>query len=177
MPAMRVRRGAEMQNTLIEIATQYKADAEALANLDLPDEVVADTLTGMAGGLQEKATNVAAVALSLEGVAEQIKAAEERMSLRRKALENRARKLRTYLLTCMQLAEVKKIETPELRISVRKGPPSVVVDDAADVPAQYWRIPDPPPAAIDKDAIKTAIRAGEAVPGVHLEQSERIHID
>jgi len=163
--------------SLIEIASRYAADAERLLDTDLPDEAIADTLTGMEGALQEKAANVAAVALTLDGFAAQIKAAEERMALRRKALENRARNLRSYLLTCMQVAGVGKIETPELRLAVRKNPPAVVVDDPAAVPAQYWRIPDPPPAEVDKAAIKTAIRAGETVPGAHLEQTERIHID
>ena len=164
-------------NTLIEIASQYKADAEALMDLDLPDEVVADTLTGMAGALEAKSVNVAAVVLSLDGFAEQIKAAEERMAQRRKAIENRAKNLRTYLLKCMQLANVPKIQTPELRLSIRKNPPSVVVDEPTEVPAKFWRFPEPPPPSIDKDSIKAAIKAGEEVPGAHVEQNERIHID
>lgn len=163
--------------TLIEIASKYRADADTLLDTDLPDEVVVDTLNGMDGELVEKAANVAAVVLSLDGFAEKIKEAEQRMAQRRKALENRAKNLRGYLLVCMQKAERPKIETPELRLSVRKNPAAVVVTDAAKVPARFWRIPDPPPPEIDKAAIKQAIKDGAAVPGVHLEQGERLHID
>jgi hypothetical protein len=166
--------------TLIEIASKYAADADALMDTSLPDDVVADTLVGMAGELEEKASNVAAVILSLDGFADQIHHREKQLELRRKAIENRAKNLRSYLLMCMQRANVHKIETPEMRLSVRKNPPALVIDDPKLIPAKYWRIPDPPPPEVDKAAIKQAIRDGHPIEGAHLEHSEdseRIQID
>ena len=80
---------------LYELAGEYRAAAEQLADLDLPPEVVADTLEGLAGDLEQKATNVALFARNLEATAAAIKQAEADMAARRKAIENRAASIRT----------------------------------------------------------------------------------
>jgi hypothetical protein len=45
------------------------------------------------------------------------------------------------------------------------SPPSVVITDAAALPARFLRQPPPEP---DKEAIRTAIASGETVPGALL---------
>ena len=98
------------------------------------------------------------------------------MAARRKALERRVQSLKDYLLHAMQSTGIKKIEGPYLRIGVRDNPESVEVFDAAQVPAEFMRQPDPPPAAPDKAAIKAAIKAGAEVPGAKLARSQRLDI-
>ena len=55
------------------IVDEYRAAATQLADLDLPPEVVADTLESLAGDLEVKAQNVAHMVRALEADATAIK--------------------------------------------------------------------------------------------------------
>jgi len=163
---------------LYELAREYRTQAEALSDLDLPAEVIADTMEGMAGDLEVKSNAVAFVVRNLESTADAIKEAEGKMAARRKAIENRAAHLKRYLLDSMQYAGVQKLSGPYFTIAVRENPAAVVVDAADLIPAEFMRWPDPvpPPPTVDKAAIKAAIQAGQDVPGVHLERGVRLEI-
>lgn len=162
--------------TLFEVAHEYRDMADRLADLDLDEQTIADTLEAEGGALVEKGTNVAFVVRNLEASAEAIKAAEQQMAARRKAIEARSKRLRQYLLDAMQLAGVSKIESPHFVLSVRANPPSVNVFDADQVPADFMRQPDPPPAEPDKKRIADALKAGQDVPGCSLQHGHRLDI-
>lgn len=162
--------------TLYTLALDFRAAAETLADLDMPPEVVADTLESLGGDLEVKAQNVALFARNLEATAAAIKQAEGDMAKRRKAIENRVAHLKDYLLAGMLVAGVKKIEGPYLRLGVRDNPEAVEVFDAAQIPAEFMRQPEPPPATPDLTAIKSAIKAGKEVAGCKLTRSQRLDI-
>jgi hypothetical protein len=162
---------------LYELATQYRADADKLATLDLDDATLNDTLDGLGGDLQTKATNTVAVARNLEALSGAIKDAEEQMKARRKALENRAAAIRAWVLRSMQAGQIDRIETPLLRIRRVKNPDKVAIDAPSQIPAKYFRFPDPPPPELDKRALLVDMKAGVEVPGAHLESTERLEID
>lgn len=161
---------------LYTLAAEYIAAAERMADLELPAEVIRDTLEGLAGDLEVKAQNVAAFARNLESVADSIKAAERQMADRRKALENRAAGIREYLKEQMQHTGIRKIESPWFTLSVQDNPPAVVIADETSVPAEFMRIPDPPPATPDKIAIAAILKSGGEVPGAFLTRSQRLVI-
>ena len=162
--------------SLYEIAAAYRNDAAQLADLDLPAEVVTDTLDAMSGELEVKAQNVVMFAKDLQATTEAIKAAEEQMAKRRKAIENRARHLLDYVQGCMETAGVQKIECPLFRIAVQRKAPSVDVFELGLLPAEYMRQPDAPPAAPDKPAIAEALKEGKDVPGARLLHGTRLAI-
>jgi hypothetical protein len=161
---------------LYVIANEYRAAADKLADLDLPPEVIADTLESLSGDVEVKATNVAAFARNLEATAAAIKDAEAQMAARRKALEGRAESLRRYLLSCMQATGISKIESPHFALAVKQNPPSVVLDEPGLIPEGYWRQKPPPAPEPDKVAIKEALARGLDVPGAHLERGYRLEI-
>lgn len=161
---------------LYQLADEYLVAAQTLADLDMDPQTVADTLEGLAGDLEVKATNVAAFARNLEASAKQIKEAEEQMAARRKSIERRAEHLREYLKANMERTGITKIECPWFALSIKKNPPAVVIDAASQIPAEFMRTPEPPPAAPDKKAIAEAIKAGKEVPGAHMEAGTRLDI-
>ena len=161
---------------LYEIADCYLADVAKLQDLDLDAQTLADTLEGLTGELEVKATNVAMFVRNLESLADQIKQAEQQMAARRKAIESRADAVREYLLSNMLRTGITKIESPYFKISVKNNPASVVVDDNASIPAKYLRQAAPPPPAADKKEIKAALEFGETVPGCHLQNTQRLEI-
>ena len=160
---------------LYQLAAEYRALADRLHDLDLPDEVIADTLEAEAGDIIEKGTNVAKAFRNLEAMAEQIKQAELQMADRRKALEKRAASIKQYLHANMEKAGISKIESPWFCIILKKNPPAVAIDDEASIPADYMR-EIPATLQPDKALIKQAISDGFDVPGCHLAQGTRLEI-
>lgn len=161
---------------LYELAREYRDAAETLADLDLDAQTLADTLEGMSGELEVKAQNVIMFTRNLESTAAAIKEAEAQMAARRKALENRAARLRRYVLENMQFAGVQKIECPWFTLSVRDNPAAVEIFEPGLIPAEYMTQPAPPPPAPNKTAIKAAINAGTEVPGAKLTNGTRLEI-
>jgi hypothetical protein len=162
--------------SLYQLSGDYLAIANKLSDSELPAEVINDTLESLSGELEEKCTNVALFVRNLEATAESIKAAEKQMADRRKAIENKADSIRQYLKTNMQRTGITKIESPYFALTIKKNPPSVVIDDPAAIPAEFMVTPPAPPPSPDKKAIGEKLKAGETVPGCHLEQGERLDI-
>ncbi len=159
---------------LYQIADRYQDAVAQLTDPNLPIDVVEDTLEALAGELSAKAWNVAAVLLQMEGEAELIRRAEERMSQRRKALERRAAGLRHYLKTHMERVDVHEIRSPEFVIKVKANPPKVIVDDEDLLPDRFKHAETV--VHIDKTAIRDAIQSGERIAGARLEQGTHLEI-
>jgi len=149
---------------------------EKLADLDLPPEVVSDTLESLGGELETKAQNVVMFLRNLETTASAIKEAEANMAARRKAIENRVEGLRRYVLESMQNNNIQRIDCPLFSISIAKNPPSVDIEDERQIPQDYWTDPPPPPPQLDKKLIAQALKDGADVPGARLKQGVRLSI-
>lgn len=165
-----------MNLTLHEISDTYKHALESLNDDELPAEAVRDTLEGLTGDLTVKATNVAKFVQNLEGLADQIKLAEQAMAHRRKVLENRAESIRAYIKDCMETAGMTKIECPFFKLSIKKNPQAVEIINEFDIPGEYKRFIPPPPPVPDKKLIAAAIDEGKEVPGARVIQRTRLEI-
>lgn len=162
--------------TLYAMAGEFKEAADKLAELDLDEVTLKDTLESLSGDLEAKATNTIMLVRNLEATAEQIKAAEKQMAERRKAFENRAARIRQYVMDTMIFAGIQKIECPLFKIALRDNPASVVIDDEKQIPAQYMTDPVPPAPQPDKKLIAQAIKDGFEVAGAHLERGQRLEV-
>jgi len=162
--------------TLYEIAAQYHADAEALMNLDLDPDVVADTLEGMSGDLEVKAQSVAYVIQNMRASAEAIKAFEVAQAQRRKSIEARADHLLNYLSTTLRACNIEKVDGPGISITWRKSTAVVPDDSGMPTPPEYLRVKPPPEPEPDKVAIGAAIKRGQDVTGWRLEHRQNLQI-
>lgn len=160
---------------LYVIANEYRDAATKLADLDLDEQTIADTLEGLSGELEVKAQNVAYFIRNMEVTAEAIKAFEQQQKERRQAIERRAESMRAYLQRCMEATGITKIEGPGVTLSFRKSS-AVVIDEPGLIPAEFMRQPEPPPPAPDKKAIADAIKAGQEVQGAHVETRQNLQI-
>jgi hypothetical protein len=156
---------------------RYQHELATLAESgDIPAEQIADTLEALEGDLQEKAVNVAAFTRNLDATASAVREAAKAMLARAERIEKRAESIRAYLLFNMQASGITKVESPWFTLAIRKNPPSVVVDDDAQIPPEFIVQPPPPAPRPDKAAIGRALKAGTVVPGCHLFQNERLEI-
>lgn len=160
---------------LYVIANEYRQQAEKLADLDLPPEVIADTLESLSGDLEVKAQAVACMVRNFEVAAAAIKEFERQQKERREAIEARADRLKAYLAKELDACGIEKIDGPGIRLSWRKSS-AVVIDQPELIPAQYMRQKPPPAPEPDKTAIADAIKAGNEVAGAHVEQRRNLQI-
>ena len=162
--------------TALYLLTQeFREAAEKLADSELPDEVIADTLEGLQFPVEEKAKNVAMVIRNIEASAKAIKEAADGMLARARAEDNRAKNLKSYLQSAMVATGINKIESPYFVISIRNNPESVVIDAESQIPEDYMR-EIPATFSPDKPLIKKSIQDGFTVPGCHLTRTQSLQI-
>lgn len=162
--------------TLYTIADQYLADIRKLEDMELDDTTFADTLESLSGELEVKATNVAMFVRNLEARADAIKQAEKQMADRRKALEAKAERMRSYLLDNMLRTGISKIDCPYFALSVRKNPPALEVLNPDAIPDEYLDIPPPPSPVLNKARLKDDLKNGVIVEGARLTQGHSLQI-
>lgn len=138
-------------------------------------EVDGDALAAYAeyqGRAAEKLEGTACYVRELEAEAEAIKVEEDRLAKRRKALEGKAARLKTYMMPALEAmgGKVKGVMA-SLRIGKTQA---VKVLDLEALPEAFKRIKttiDP-----DKTAIKKALKSGEDIPGAALEDRQSVVI-
>ena len=157
---------------LYEIVAEYRTQLDALAKFDLDATTYADTLEAIQGPVQDKLRAVIAYSLDLEIEATGAAAAAKRMKERSDSLDTRVKWLRDYALRSMEATGMTEVSTDEWAAKVVNKPPSVVIAEGAELPAEYIRttVKTEP----DKAALKAALTAGKAVPGVSLVAGHRM---
>lgn len=163
---------------LYEISTQYLATAQQLAELDIDEQTLSDTLEAEAWPVEEKVRAVSAVILNLQAEADMVKGTADRIAKRAKALQSRADALHDYLLINMQrtgITEIKALDGTFKAKLYRERDASVVIDSENLIPADYMR-EIPARCEPDKVLIKKAINDGYEVPGAHVVKKDRLEI-
>lgn len=164
---------------LYEISTQYLATAQQLAELDIDEQTLSDTLEAEAWPVEEKVRAVSAVILNLQAEADMVKGTADRIAKRAKALQSRADALHDYLLINMQrtgITEIKALDGTFKAKLYRERDASVVIDSENLIPADYMR-EIPARCEPDKVLIKKAINDGYEVPGAHIVKKDRLEIN
>jgi hypothetical protein len=160
---------------LILLAQEYRAAAAKLADLEMDEQTVADTLESLAGDVEVKAQAVGHMVRSIEADAAAIKQWAQDAHERAKTAQARADRLREYLSANLQACGIQKVEGPGIALSFRKST-AVCIDEPGLVPESFMRQPEPPPPAPDKRLIADALKAGFDVPGAHLETKQSLQI-
>lgn len=161
---------------LYEITERFQSLTALADSDDIPADVIRDTLESVEAEWDDKAEAVAKFILNLETAAVGIEQAAKAQQERARRLSARADQLRAYLLFQMQATGRTKLDRESLTLAIRNNPQTVVIDDPAAVPPEFIVQKPPPPPAPDKTAIGRAFKAGEAVPGCHVEVNQRLEI-
>jgi len=143
---------------------------------ELDPQTLADTLEAIEGELEIKAENYAKVMKNLEGDIVAIKAEIDRLTAKKRAIENNIKNMKATLQSVMEVTGKTKFKTDLFSFGIQKNAPSVVVDEQyiENIPEEYLKFREP---EINKTAIKDAINNGVDLSGIaHLEQSQSLRI-
>jgi hypothetical protein len=148
---------------------------ELVDTLDIaPDELrpeleerISEYLTAEA----EKIDRVDAVLASLDAVQTNAKAEIDRLRARQQAAQKAAERLEGYVLRVLHQRDGRPLKGCNVTFSVRRSE-ALIVDNPDLVPDTWKRTTIT--VDIPKDPLKKAIKAGEDVPGVHIEPRENL---
>lgn len=148
--------------------------ADELREAILADEMDVERIESLAIALERKYEAMLHVSDELTAFAALCKQEEQRLAARRKAAENRDKRLRDYMRDNMLRAEVYEMEIGTKNVKLQKSTPAVAVDNEAQIPPRYWEI-IPESKRLDKKALAADLKKG-AVPGAHLEQGMSLRV-
>lgn len=146
----------------------YELTEEYARVLELAEdgEDIGDVLAMLGDRLDDKADRCMAVLKNLEADEACARAEADRLSRLAKSRKGQSKRLRDYILACMDASGVTRIKGPRFTITAKDGPEGVTVEDVDQVPDEYLKAPK---READKTAIKRAWKEnGECVPGTHV---------
>lgn len=141
--------------------------AEIINNDEIDEEQKAQVTEILKEMIQTKSSDVIGLEKNMEYVIDAMKQEEERIKNNRKALENKLERYKDYIISCMNMLETKKLETPRGTITMVTNPMSVEIVDEEKLPNKYKK--QVIETKIDKDMIKRDFKnTGELIEGVNF---------
>ena len=122
---------------------------------DLPEELAA---------VQNAVIAVARQAREARAMAEAAKAMADETAGRAARFMRRHDAMRGVLLAALDALGTRKIEGPDVTVSLRAGTPAPVITDEAQIPDAYWRTV----RTLDKAALREDLKQGVVVDGAEL---------
>jgi len=87
------------------------------------------------------------------------------LEARKRRVEKRIEFDRGLIEQAMAIAELPKIERPAATLSLSNRPPSLRIENEADVPAEFWTAGAP---KLERKALTEALKEGRTIPGAVL---------
>ncbi|AZR97013.1 siphovirus Gp157 family protein [Streptococcus suis] len=156
--------------SIYELTGIFKQIAE-IEGID--EETKLDTLESLdwTEQFEEKVENTVKVIKNKEADVDKLKEEIDRLTKRKKSIENDITRLKTGLQGAFEITGHEKVKTLLFTVSLANNQPSVVVDEDL-LPKKYFIQTLKP----DKTAIKELLKAGKKVKGAVLQESRSLRI-
>ena len=137
---------------------------------DIDETTERDTLEGISN-LHELIAAIVRSALLDEALQAGLKSRLAELRARLARFEDRSSKKRKLALEAMSEAGLSKLEQPDFTVSVRAGPPALLVVTEDDIPLPYWTRQTP---KLNRQALLNDLKIGAQIPGVQLGNRESV---
>lgn len=153
--------------------------ADLISQLEHTDdpEVVAmfeDAIEEAGEGFRDYVTTCLDLATDLQMSAEAIETEIERLQMLKQERKSRAHRLQESVQRYMEMVGNSEIVTDLYTVKLRKNPPKVEITDELVIHKEYKR--EVIEYKVDKKAIGEALKAGVAVDGARLVQTNRLEV-
>ncbi len=135
-------------------------------NEELTIEEAQDTLEALGMEIKDKVDAYCHVNRKLSAELEALKNEESRIKRLKTEKDNQIKRLKSYLLTAMQNADMAKCDTGLFKVSTRKGIESVNVINESRIPPEFASTEIV--TKVDKNALKKYLQAGNECEGAEL---------
>ena len=158
----------------------YEIDAEILACVDPETAEILDSdrLTALQMERERKLEGVALWVKDLNYEAQMVKEEADKLTTRKKALDNKIASLKAWLLWALDGEKLKTArcnvyQTHSQRVAIRDQDKLMEYIYSLNAPGTYLRYPEP---ELKKDELKKALKDGTIIPGAELETTESVVI-
>ena len=158
----------------------YEIDQDILDCVDLETGEILDTekLDALQMERERKLEGVALWIKDMKAEAAAVKEEADKLTARKKALENKMEGLKAWLLMALDGEKLKTprcnvYQTHSQRVAVADEPKLISFLQTLEEPEKFLRFKDP---ELKKDEIKKALKDGTIIPGAELEETESVVI-
>ena len=158
----------------------YEIDQAILECVDLETGEILDSdrLTALQMERERKLEGVALWVKDLNAEAEAVKAEADKLTSRKKALDNKIASIKNWLLWALDGEKLKTArcnvyQTHSQRVAVANEPELIKFLQTLEDPEKFLRFKEP---ELKKDEIKKALKDGTIIPGAELETTESVVI-
>lgn len=163
--------------TLYELTNELQQLLMMAEDPDVDPEILQDTIEGVTGEIEVKADGYAKVIRQLEADASGLKAEIDRLTARKRSIDNSVERMKEALKNAMMIADKTKFKTELFSFNIQLNPAKVVIDDPENIPRGFL-IPQEP--KVDTAAIRKSLQDEEEAQiwnGIaHLERSTGLRI-
>lgn len=156
-----------MNTSLYDLTASMKALMES-------EETTDEQLEECFGLITAKENRICHFRADLLGTIEKFKAEEKRLATIRKHLENKESRLKEYIKQSMLSLGIDEVQAGTFKIKLSSSVGSVEITDENAIPQQFKTIVQS--VTIDKNAVKSAIKSGEDVPGATIRDGWTLRI-
>ena len=158
----------------------YDIDQEILACIDDETGEILDVekLDALQMERERKLEGVALWVKDLKAEAAAVKEEADKLTARKKALDNKIESIKTWLLGALDGEKLKTprcnvYQTHSQRVNIPDEPKLISFLQTLNEPEKFLRFKDP---ELRKDEIKKALKDGTIIPGAELEETESVVI-
>lgn len=156
---------------LYELKENY---LKVLELIEAGEEGLEDTLESINDAIEIKADGYARIIRNLEANVVALKTEIDRLTNRRRSIENSIDRLKENLKDAMIATGKEKIKTDLFNVTVVNNPVAVNVIDEKLIPEKYFKVEII--RKLDKLSLRDAIKNGEEIQGAKLMQGKGLRI-
>lgn len=158
---------------IYELTNDFREVMSLLESGEYDEEMLKNTLECIEYEIEEKADGYARVIRNIEVDIAGIKAEEERLNKKRKAMENSVKQLKESLTEAMKATGKVKFKTDLFSFNIQKNPAKVKLIEGAVIPEMFLIEQEP---KIDTASIKEELKNGRELAFAVLVQDESLRI-
>lgn len=158
--------------SLYELTEEFSDLVLLLESEEVSEEEIAFEMQRVSEDIDAKALGYAQILRNWTIEADGLSTEIDRLTKRRKAVENASARLKRHLQNAMVLTGKKQITTSIGKWTIRNNPPSAVITDFASIPARYLVPVDP--KVNSRQIISDWKQNGEIIPGVEIQVKQSL---
>jgi len=164
-----------MARTLYDLGDAFNGVMDLVLDETMDLTVLEECLQTIEADITVKCENGIGLIRSLENLRDGMKTEAQRLTERQRVIDNRIRSIKEWYQRNLDAMGKSKVETMRGTMAVQNNPPSLKITDEDAIPLCYLDL-IPARYEANKEAVKTALKAGEIIPGAHLEQGRSLRI-
>jgi hypothetical protein len=159
---------------IYEMASEYEVAYSDLMGSEIPEDAILETLCGMKYPIEEEISNLAAMYKNIELDKSKLQLALIDIKDDCQQCERVQKVIKEKIKFTMEAIGEKSIRSTFSKVTLRKGPSSVVIEDEELIPEEFKDTKVF--KSVNKIELKKSIKSGIEVPGAYLKKDKYVSI-